>query len=579
MADKILNTRISLKYDTLANWEAKNTVLRMGEVGFAAIDVNIPPVNKELGGTSTNRDGLKGTNPTVLFKIGDGQTPWKELNWTNALAADVYGWAKESSLTINKNGNGNVVSGIEWDATANGGKGGIKFTTAAVATAEDLDTLQKEVYGETSREDGKSRIDLLEEDIANNRDAWLEKTVDTNTTYQFSIPTEGDDKGKLLIESKEIGGTFAKVVALDFVTPDELTAALGNYYTKDELNGKLHTETEIRGYAADEINTLIGGVSDKDTIENINSLITYVNENGAEIAQLTTDVGTANTNASAAVETANGAATTAGQALEKANEALEGAEGAAASALAAKASEDKAKGSENAAKASEEAAAGSAAEALASQGAAAVSASEASGYATTAGEKAAAANTAKEGAEAAQGAAESAKADAESAKVAAETAKQNAVNAQVGAESAKSAAEGSATAAAGSAEAAAQSAADASASASAAATAQSEAEKAQAAAAQSVIDAAAEVTKAQGFASDADTAKQAAEAAQAAAEASNTSATAIANEAKNTADAAKTASETATSNVNTLTSKVNALEALDFILNGDTVILDCGGAE
>lgn len=403
MADKILNTRISLKYDTLANWEAKNTVLRMGEVGFAAIDVNIPPVNKELGGTSTNRDGLKGINPTVLFKIGDGQTPWKELNWANALAADVYGWAKESSLTINKDGSGNVVSGIEWDATANGGKGGIKFTTAAVATAEGLDTLQKEVYGETSREDGKSRIDLLEEDIANNRDAWLEKTVDTNTTYQFSIPTEGDDKGKLLVESKEIGAEgFTKVVALDFVTPTELTTILADYYTSAQVDalvaGKLHTEDEIKTIAADEIGRLIDASGDAETLKSIGDLVDYAEKNAGDIAQLVTDVGTANTNASNAVTTANGAAETAGQALEKANEALTGAEGAAASAAAAKLSEDNAK-------ASEEDAARSAAAALASQGAASTSASaaaEAQGKAEAAQGKA---EDAQEAAEAARDAA------------------------------------------------------------------------------------------------------------------------------------------------------------------------------
>ena len=72
MANTTFNTRIKLKYDTLANWttnEAK--VLLAGEVGLCYV----PSVTS---GTTT-------TAPTILFKVGDGKTTWGELPWGSGL--------------------------------------------------------------------------------------------------------------------------------------------------------------------------------------------------------------------------------------------------------------------------------------------------------------------------------------------------------------------------------------------------------------------------------------------------------------------------------------------------------------
>jgi len=37
MAEKILNTRIALKYDTLANWMSSSLILKTGEIAVAEI--------------------------------------------------------------------------------------------------------------------------------------------------------------------------------------------------------------------------------------------------------------------------------------------------------------------------------------------------------------------------------------------------------------------------------------------------------------------------------------------------------------------------------------------------------------
>ena len=78
--DKILQTRISLKYDTYANWHSKNPTLLEGEVAVVVVP---DPV-----GTIKNV-------PTILFKVGDGAKKFDELPWVSGPAGDVYAWAKE----------------------------------------------------------------------------------------------------------------------------------------------------------------------------------------------------------------------------------------------------------------------------------------------------------------------------------------------------------------------------------------------------------------------------------------------------------------------------------------------------
>lgn len=82
MAEKTINTRILLKYDTYANWIENNPVLKAGEVAFATI---------ASGATQEVNSVLA---PQVLIKVGDGTTAYKNLPFASARAADVYSWAK-----------------------------------------------------------------------------------------------------------------------------------------------------------------------------------------------------------------------------------------------------------------------------------------------------------------------------------------------------------------------------------------------------------------------------------------------------------------------------------------------------
>lgn len=117
---KTLKTRIQLKYDTLANWNAvaSTFVPNKGEVCFVEIPTG---------------DATATTAPTVLFKVGDGKATWGALKWGSALAADVYAWAKAASpQAIIDSAVGSVVkslNGLKGDLTISGDNR-ITFTAA-----------------------------------------------------------------------------------------------------------------------------------------------------------------------------------------------------------------------------------------------------------------------------------------------------------------------------------------------------------------------------------------------------------------------------------------------------------------
>lgn len=80
-----LKTRIQLKYDTLANWNASSFKLKAGEIAIAT-----------LGEVKDGSSAGEVNQHPVLFKVGTGNHTFSELPYASALAADVYAWAKKS---------------------------------------------------------------------------------------------------------------------------------------------------------------------------------------------------------------------------------------------------------------------------------------------------------------------------------------------------------------------------------------------------------------------------------------------------------------------------------------------------
>ena len=114
MAEKTLNTRLKLRYDTYENWIANDPVLLAGEFALATVNVK--------------QDGAVEHVPSVLIKCGDGTHKYSELDYVFAKAADVIAAAKsKTALTAFIN---NVIadSGLATDSAMTALSG--KVTTA-----------------------------------------------------------------------------------------------------------------------------------------------------------------------------------------------------------------------------------------------------------------------------------------------------------------------------------------------------------------------------------------------------------------------------------------------------------------
>ena len=89
MAEHTIETRILLRYDTLDHWLNSTVILKPGEAAIAAstFDYTIEGTN----------DRPEHTPPAIGIKVGDGYHYFSELPWVQAVAGDVYSWAKQQT--------------------------------------------------------------------------------------------------------------------------------------------------------------------------------------------------------------------------------------------------------------------------------------------------------------------------------------------------------------------------------------------------------------------------------------------------------------------------------------------------
>lgn len=117
MAEHIIESRILLRYDTLSNWMTSELILKPGEAAIASSSFNYT-----IEGTN-NRPAH--TPPAVGIKIGDGYHYFSELPWIQAVAGDVYDWAKQQTKpTYNANEIQGLLALIQQCIEDAGGGGG-----------------------------------------------------------------------------------------------------------------------------------------------------------------------------------------------------------------------------------------------------------------------------------------------------------------------------------------------------------------------------------------------------------------------------------------------------------------------
>lgn len=244
--EKILNTRVQLKYDSYANWtsatlgdnKGANFVLKAGEIGICYLPTDYS--EKQVVGSQP---------PQILFKVGNGAAKFFELPWASAKAADVYEWAKQASLPVTKIGNGNVVAGIEWDE----GSKGIKFTTASVATSEGMEQLA-------------NRVTAIENNYAT--DVELAAAVEA---INIAIAAKAD---KTYVDEQ----LALKVNTSDFnAFKTENTAAIGTAKSEAIAAAKTETETQVgalRDGAVKDNADVIAAIRDHDSVDSFADVMT-----------------------------------------------------------------------------------------------------------------------------------------------------------------------------------------------------------------------------------------------------------------------------------------------------------------
>lgn len=222
MNEKILNTRIALKIDTLENWQKSTIGLKKGELALATV-------------ASSAGTGL--TEPVVMIKVGeDGVKTFSQLEWNvYAKASDVLSACKtEAGLKA-------FVNGVIADA--------------GIATNEAMEALAKRVT------DAEGEIDTLQADL-NTAETGLKAKMATAEAAIEAIQAKfGADTVALEIDAaitalnlattyaaKVHGHEIADVnglsdsIAAAKKAGDDAAEALGTYKTLNDAAVKVNTD-------------------------------------------------------------------------------------------------------------------------------------------------------------------------------------------------------------------------------------------------------------------------------------------------------------------------------------------------
>ena len=227
MAEKLLQTRIQLKYDTYTNWSTNNPVLKAGEVAIATIaSGNTQEVNSV-------------TAPQVLLKVGDGTSNYNALPFVSAKAADVYLWAKKTEA---------------------------EFTTWVRDLISTEDVYDEKGAAAKALADAKAYTDTLANGAVKNNTSAISAIKDGTTIDSFK------DVETALAGKQDTGDYATKTEAQGYATSAK-NAVIGNdsdTKDKDTVKGakkyadSLNTAMDTRMDAAEaSITTLTGA----DTVE------------------------------------------------------------------------------------------------------------------------------------------------------------------------------------------------------------------------------------------------------------------------------------------------------------------------
>lgn len=242
MADHVLETRILLRYGTYGQWLNSNVILKIGEPGIATFPNDRSIMQRYSDIMPEN------TPPAIGIKIGNGRDRFVDLPWVQAVAADVYRWAKEStkpSYTADE------IDGLDAyiDEHAGGGSGG---GTAA--------TRRYQIYRGTGNNANKYFLRYRDSDEG----SW---TVD----YNYSI-----DLSRLMELLEWVGNDLDNFTSLAYRTDQHILYRRAdlNYPTQDD---PIEVDSPTNHYVITDItqtNGLVHAKKSRLVFEDINGTLT-----------------------------------------------------------------------------------------------------------------------------------------------------------------------------------------------------------------------------------------------------------------------------------------------------------------
>ena len=337
---KILSTRIKLRYDSYENWSTNNPVLLAGEVALVYV-----PADKVAEVGEHNLTGT--TPPHVLMKVGDGTSKFNSLKYVSALAADVNSYAKMKAADFEAQvkvlANAQVSESIKANADAIDALEalvGTESVTTQIAnaiaaldlantyaakkhthtkaditdfdhthTAAEITDLDSTIKGYDYATKGE--LSDVDAKFADYKKAADQKLIDDEQDRRLGV-IEGDYLKAADIANFETKENVKKVAddLAGYIESND--AAIADRYTKSEADNKFavkgedtYNDEEVRGLIsanakaiADEearakgveeglqtqINTIMNNPDAEGAINSINEFTQYINEHG-EIAE------------------------------------------------------------------------------------------------------------------------------------------------------------------------------------------------------------------------------------------------------------------------------------------------------
>ncbi len=313
MANKNLNSRIQLRFDTWSNWlsiaEDESKILNAGEVAVVSIPAN-----------STNVDGeIVKTPPVTLFKVGNGESTFGSLPWLSALAADVHPWAKQTEEEFKTWLDNQLQEGTVGYVTV----AQLDELASRVKDAEDSLTAEA-----TAREQGDAAILGTDADEATANTVFGAKAAAKAADDKAAAAAGAASAAQSTADEALANANAAQdeVDALEEVVAGKADAtALDDYYKISDADAKFATIETAEGLRTD--------VDDnKAAIEVLNGADTVEGSVAAKVKVATDAAAAADEKAEAAQEHSEGVASDLAAEVTRATEAEEAAASAAAAA-------------------------------------------------------------------------------------------------------------------------------------------------------------------------------------------------------------------------------------------------------